>query len=84
MNCAFPGCEQLATQPHHVTYKPSVVKHLCTKHHEEITRINAHAARKYRVTLSNPFRWHLWYKFIHGETKRPRITRLDREWQEQL
>jgi len=84
MICVFPKCGSAGIHPHHITYRPAVVKHLCAKHHGEITRINSHAARKYHVTLSNAFRWHLWYKWIHGETKRPRVTHLDREWQDNL
>jgi hypothetical protein len=77
--CAVAGCGQWATQAHHVTYTPEVTEPLCERHHDEITAINSHQARK-QGPLSEKQRWAIWYKFCRGELKRPRFSHLDREW----
>jgi hypothetical protein len=65
---------------HHVTYEPPVTAGLCEQHHRDITAINAHQARKQRSQLGNSQRWAIWYAFIRGTLKKPRVSRLDREW----
>jgi|SRR2546426_7039419 len=80
--CSVQGCNSPAAQVHHVTYDPEVTFPLCELHHQHITAIHAHQGRRQRHALSNKQRWAIWYKFVRGELKKPRITHLDREWSE--
>ena len=77
--CAFPGCSEWGDHRHHVTYDPEVIKWLCSGHHEQITILNGQHGRKYRVPLSNKFRWWIWYAWIRGELK-VRRTQKSLEW----
>lgn len=82
--CAFPGCSEWGDHQHHITYNPEVIKWLCFGHHEQITILNGQQARKYRVPLSNKFRWRIWYAWIRGEVKIRRTHKSlewTREWQ---
>jgi len=83
MKCKFPNCSNHdELEPHHIIYIPKTIVMLCCSHHQEITAINAHQARKQNTPLSNPQRWFLWYAWIQGRLKKPRITHLDKEWSE--
>ena len=77
--CAKKGCNDDATQDHHVTYAPEVIKPLCEKHHEEITAINGAKARKVHGELSNKHRWFLWFQWQEGKV-RPRRTWKHQQW----
>jgi hypothetical protein len=79
--CAFPGCQEWCSHNHHITYDPEVTKRLCVRHHEEITILNGQQARKYRVPLSNKFRWRIWFQWTQGKMK-VRRTRKSLEWTE--
>jgi len=78
--CAFPGCEAIGTEDHHITYDPEVTVRLCGKHHREITDINSVEARRYKRILTNKHRWHLWYQWIQCKRKSPRRTHLTDAW----
>jgi len=84
--CPVKDCGRVAAQRHHILYDYHVggpaVRELCSEHHSWITREQSHAARKQRHDLSAKQRWRFFYMLINGEMKRPRITRLDREWSE--
>lgn len=73
--CAFPGRTEYADHEHHITYEPTVTKHLCVRHHEEITIINGQQARKFRGTLSNKQRWWIWYQWAGGKLKARRTQK---------
>src|ERR1700704_3429217 len=82
--CPVEDCTDPATEQHHVLYDyhrdgPKTFG-LCKEHHRWITRTQSHAGRKQRFPLSEKQRWFFWFKLIRGEMKRPRETKLDREW----
>ncbi len=77
--CEFPGCGEWADHRHHITYQPEVTKGLCLRHHEEITILNGQQGRKYRVPLSNKFRWWIWFQWTQGKMK-VRRTGKSLEW----
>jgi hypothetical protein len=79
--CAFPGCGEWGDHQHHITYDPPVIKWLCIGHHEQITILNGQQARKYRVPLSNRFRWRIWFQWTQGKMK-VRRTQKALEWTE--
>jgi hypothetical protein len=85
--CPVPGCEEAATEGHHILYDyhqhGPVIKDLCPEHHRWITRRQSHAARKKRRSLSEKQRWFFWYELTGGRMRRPRSTALDKEWAEQ-
>jgi hypothetical protein len=85
--CPVPGCEEAATEGHHILYDyhqhGPVIERLCPEHHRWITRRQSHAARKQRHALSEKQRWFFWYELKGGKMRRPRSTALDREWVEQ-
>lgn len=81
--CAFPGCKEFATERHHITYEPEVVKNLCAKHHDEITIVNGQQARKYKTPLSNKHRWWIWYQWLEGGLK-PRRTQKALEYIDEM
>jgi hypothetical protein len=64
-----------AVHEHHVTYEPVVTKHLCVRHHEEITIINGQQARRIRITLSNKHRWWIWFQWVEGKLKARRTQK---------
>jgi hypothetical protein len=82
--CPVKGCTRAANQGHHVLYEchkdGPVVYYICEEHHSWITRAQSHAARKQHRELNEKQRWFFWYQLKNGEMKRPRKTRLDREW----
>jgi hypothetical protein len=45
--------------------------------------VQSHAGRKQGFPLTVKQRWFFWFKLKNGEMKRPRNTRLDREWRDQ-
>lgn len=77
--CCYPTCQEFARHDHHVTYDPEVIKPLCKDHHKEITMLNGIHARKIRGSLSNRYRWWIWYQWLEGKLK-PRRTRKAREY----
>ena len=60
---------------HHVTYKPPLIKDLCSKCHKKITEINTVAAKLYgthktrRTKFTNVVRLALWRVFLVGKGK---------------
>lgn len=81
MKCKFLGCEETENlEGHHVIYPDGPLAFLCAKHHLWLTAINSHQARKQKKALTEKQRWYLFYNFIEGKLKKPRITKLDREW----
>jgi len=81
MKCAFLGCEETENlELHHIVYPDGPTACFCPDHHLQLTVINSHKARKQRSGLSRKQRWYLYYNFIEGKLKKPRITRLDRMW----
>jgi len=81
MKCRVINCTKEAIEEHHITYYPEATTLMCSEHHEQITAINSHQARKQHHELSNSQRWYLFYRFIQGNLRKPRITHLDLEWE---
>lgn len=83
-SCPVKGCTRVATERHHVLYDHHeggpVIKALCPEHHSWITRRQAHAGRKQHYPLTVRQRWFFYGELTRGEMKRPRLTRLDKEW----
>jgi len=74
--CSVLNRVNLATERHHVTYEPEVIKGLCEVHHLEITAMHTHQMKYQGHGLSNKQRWYIWYKFTQGK-KRVKITKHD-------
>jgi len=84
--CPVNGCAEPATEQHHILYAAvhgkDETRDLCREHHSWITREQSHQGRKQRSALSEKQRWRFWFILVKGEMKRPRQTRLDRDWAE--
>lgn len=66
--CSFPGCDETQNlEPHHVLYRPALVKLLCHEHHLGATACNTNAAFKKHAKLSNKHRLYIWGKYLKGE-----------------
>lgn len=71
--CHVYGCENYASDFHHVTYRPVAGFYLCPTHHKEITVCNTNGAERSRKKLSNKHRWWIWNQWLNGELT-PRYT----------
>jgi hypothetical protein len=50
--------------PHHVTYKPHLVKYLCERCHARITYLNSLKASEVKQKLTSEMRMKVWSKFM--------------------
>jgi hypothetical protein len=72
MKCRVINCTKEAIEEHHITYYPEATTLMCSEHHEQITAINSHQARKqhhkfvlsvytgkFKKTTNNTFRFRM-------------------------
>lgn len=57
-------CKELATEKHHVTYIPKVIRKLCNNCHKIITRMNTAYVAPQNSKLSNDQRLLVWRRFM--------------------
>jgi hypothetical protein len=70
MRCYKPGCRRAGSECYVIAFEPYSTVKLCKRHYEEITLINTLMQTEYeRYTTNDFFRWHIWYRWLHGELK---------------